>query len=152
MAPVSLPTPRLGCLLGAALLGTGCASVEFTRETETSGRFTSSGTALTIVGYDFPGGAMQIALDNASDARQPNTEITQKRVFPYLGPLDWIFDILSVRHARISGTWGFTPGSGSDSFGAGQPATALGTAAGTKPAETATPPLTPASGAAPRQQ
>jgi hypothetical protein len=99
-----------------ALLVSGCASVEFTRDTETSGRFSSSGTAVTIFGYDFPGGAMQIALDNASDARQPNTQVTKQRVFPYLGPVDWLLDILSVRYARVQGTWGFAPGSGAGSL------------------------------------
>jgi hypothetical protein len=96
----------------AFLCAPGCASVEFTRETETSGRFRSSGLALTVFGYDFPSGALQIARDNASDARQPNTVVTSQRVFPYLGSADWILDILSVRWARISGTWGFAPGSG----------------------------------------
>lgn len=99
--------------LVALLCAPGCASVEFTRETETSGRFRSSGLALTVFGYDFPSGALQIARDNASDARQPNTVVTSQRVFPYLGSADWILDIFSVRWARISGTWGFKPGSGS---------------------------------------
>lgn len=108
------PRPALVALV-ALLCVPGCASVEFTRETETSGRFRSSGLALTVFGYDFPSGALQIARDNASDARQPNTVVTSQRVFPYLGPVDWILDILSVRWARISGTWGFKPGSGAPS-------------------------------------
>ena len=33
--------------------------------------------------------------------------IEEKLIFPYLGPLDWILDIVSLRYARISGTWGF---------------------------------------------
>jgi hypothetical protein len=108
-APALRPT-RLALI--AVLCAPGCASLEFTRETETSGRFRSSGLALTVFGYDFPSGALQIARDNASDARQPNTVVTSQRVFPYLGSADWILDILSVRWARISGTWGFAPGSG----------------------------------------
>ena len=26
---------------------------------------------------------------------------------PYLGPFDWLLDIVGIRYARISGTWGF---------------------------------------------
>jgi hypothetical protein len=86
----------------------GCAGVSFDRSTETSGTFTSYGVALTILSADFPKGAMQIARENASDANLSNMEVDKTLVFPYLGPLDWIFDIIGVRYARISGTWGLS--------------------------------------------
>ena len=106
------PSPRAvrGLACGLALLALGsCASVNFTRETETSGRFESTGIAFTLLGYDFPKRAIDIARENASDASQPNMKVEDEKVFPYLGPVDWIFDIISVRFARIDGTWGFSP-------------------------------------------
>jgi hypothetical protein len=89
------------------LLLSACAGVSIERTTETSGTFSSYGVALTILSSDFPKGAMQSARENVSDANLANMEIRKSIVFPYLGPLDWIFDILGVRYARISGTWGF---------------------------------------------
>jgi hypothetical protein len=86
---------------------TGCAGVSFERTTETSGTFSSYGVALTILSSDFPKGAMQVARENASDANLANMEVQRSLVFPYLGPLDWLLDILGIRYARISGTWGF---------------------------------------------
>ncbi len=106
-APVRRAVAIAFALLLPALVS--CASIQFHRETETSGTFVSTGTAVTLFSWDLPKGAMQIARENASDARQPNMRITSQRVFPYLGPLDWIFDIIGLRYARISGTWGFAP-------------------------------------------
>jgi len=54
-------------------------------------------------------GAMDIARENASDARQPNSVITEATVWPYLGWFDWLLDIVGVRYASVSGTWGFPP-------------------------------------------
>ena len=96
------------CVL--ALTFVSCASVKFTRETETSGRFRSSGLSFTFLSIDYPKRAIDIARENASDSRQANLVVESQRIFPYLGPLDWIFDIISIRYARISGTWGFEPG------------------------------------------
>ncbi len=107
----------LPCLLALTLVS--CASVNFTRETETSGRFRSSGIAVTFLSYDFPKRAIDIARENASDSRQSNLLVTSQRVFPYLGPLDWLLDLFSVRYARIEGTWGFAPGE----FASDEPAT-----------------------------
>jgi hypothetical protein len=95
-------------LLGA-LCASSCASVKFTRDTETSGRFRSSGLSFTILAYDMPKRALDIARENASDSRQSNLRIEKQRVFPYLGPFDWILDIISIRYARIDGRWGFEP-------------------------------------------
>ena len=101
----------VAALAGAAVLGglSSCASVEFTRETETSGRFRSSGAAASLFSYDFPERAIDIARENASDSRQPNMLIEDEWVFPYLGPLDFLLDIIGVRYARVTGTWGFVP-------------------------------------------
>lgn len=94
--------------LALALLGS-CASIDFHKDTTTSGTFESTGLALTIFSIDLPKGALDIARENASDARQPNTKITDAGVFPYLGPFDWILDIIGIRRATVSGTWGFPP-------------------------------------------
>lgn len=91
----------------ASLALSACAGVSFERKTETSGTFTSYGFAMTILSTDFPKGALQIARENASDAGFANMEVQKSLVFPYLGPLDWILDLLSFRYARISGTWGY---------------------------------------------
>jgi len=87
---------------------TGCAGVSFDRETETSGTFTSYGIALTVLSSDFPKGAMLIARENASDANLANMEVEKSYVFPYFGPFDFLLDIIGIRYARISGTWGFS--------------------------------------------
>lgn len=93
--------------LGALVLATSCASVHFTRETESSGTFTASGLAITLFSIDIPKRALDIARENASDANLPNMEVTRATVFPSLGWFDWILDIASIRYARVSGTWGF---------------------------------------------
>ncbi|HEV8112769.1 MAG TPA: hypothetical protein VGR31_08330 [Planctomycetota bacterium] len=96
-------------VVGSAVLVllTACAGVSFERTTETSGTFSSYGLAFTILSSDFPKGAMQIARENASDANLANMEIKKSIVTPYLGPFDWLLDIVGIRYARISGTWGF---------------------------------------------
>ena len=85
-----------------------CASLSFKRQTETSGTFTSSGLALTIFAVDFPKAADQIARENASDSNLANLQVTDVQIIPYLGTFDWILDIVSIRYARIRGTWGFS--------------------------------------------
>jgi hypothetical protein len=50
-----------------------------------------------------------IARENASDANLANMEVTETVTFPYLGPLDWILDIISFRWSKIEGTWGYAP-------------------------------------------
>ena len=88
-------------------LGAACANLEFRRETATSGTFTSTGTAITLLTWDIPKSALMIAQENASDARQPNLRVTSQVVFPYLGWFDWVLDLVGMRYARIEGTWGF---------------------------------------------
>lgn len=96
-----------GALLAVSL--SACASVKFERDTMTSGTFTSTGVAFTFLSIDMPKQAIDIARENVSDARQPNTEITEAGVWPYLGWFDWALDIIGVRWAKVSGTWGFPP-------------------------------------------
>ncbi len=92
-----------------AVAACSCASVEFKRDTETSGTFVSTGWAFTFFSHDIPKSALNIARENASDARQPNMVVEEATVTPYLGWFDVLFDIIGVRHARVSGTLGFRP-------------------------------------------
>ena len=100
--------PLAACLCIAISLP-ACADLSFERKTETSGTFTSTGWALTLFGVDIPKGALQIARENASDANLANTVVDEVKVVPYFGRfVDWILDLVGVRYARVSGTWGFS--------------------------------------------
>jgi hypothetical protein len=96
-----------GLLLALPLALASCASLEFTQDTQTSGRFRSTGVAFTILAIDIPKTAEQIARENASDANLANTIVEEAVVYPYLGWFDWLLDIIGVRWARVTGTWGF---------------------------------------------
>jgi hypothetical protein len=72
--------------------------------------FRSTGFAFTLISWDLPKGARLIAQENASDANLPNTVVQRDTVFPYLGPFDWLLDIVGMRYAVIEGTWGFEQG------------------------------------------
>ena len=89
------------------LSSSSCASVSFDRRTQTSGTFRSSAVAITVLGWDLPKRAIDIARDNASDAGLVNMKVEHATVMPYLGWFDWVVDILGVRWARVSGTWGY---------------------------------------------
>lgn len=93
----------------AATTLSGCGSLSHAKTTETSGTFRSTGFAFTIFSIDLPKGAQLIARENASDANLANMEITSTVTFPYLGPLDWILDIISFRWSKVEGTWGYAP-------------------------------------------
>lgn len=94
--------------LAAASLGSSsCASVSFDRQTQTSGTFRSSAVAVTLLGWDLPKRAVDIARDNASDAGLVNMQVEHVNVVPYLGWFDWILDIAGVRFAMVRGTWGY---------------------------------------------
>jgi hypothetical protein len=84
-----------------------CASVQLNRTTQTSGTFRSTGVAVTILGWDLPKRAIDIARDNASDSGLVNMQVEHAHVTPYLGWFDWLLDIVGVRYASVSGTWGF---------------------------------------------
>jgi hypothetical protein len=85
-----------------------CSSLNFTRETQTSGRFRATGLSFTIISLDIPKSALDIARENASDSRIPNLQVERAVVFPHLGWFDWLLDIISFRFAEVSGTWGFS--------------------------------------------
>jgi hypothetical protein len=101
---------RGACALLLWIAGTtsGCSSLSFQRQTETSGRFSSSGWAMTILAVDMPKSALQIARENASDANMANMQIEKVLVVPDFGGFNWILDIFSIRYARIEGSWGFS--------------------------------------------
>jgi hypothetical protein len=97
------------CLAGlSAVALSACASVSFERHTATSGTFKSSGWSITILQMDFPKGALSVARENASDANMANMVVENVTQIPSWPPLDWLFDIFSIRYASVSGTWGFT--------------------------------------------
>lgn len=99
---------RAGCLaLLFASLG-ACSSIEFKRDTESSGTFKATGTSFTLFSVDFPRSALNQARENASDAGMHHMVVTEVNVWPYLGPLDFLLEILSIRYAEIEGTWGYT--------------------------------------------
>ena len=110
-APMPHTAPRLmACALLLALLGaggTGCASIEVTRTTQTSGHFESKATSFMIFWWDVPRSALDIARDNAADARLSNVVVNEAYERPHFGWFDWIYQILGVRWATVSGTWGF---------------------------------------------
>lgn len=105
------PRPLARGLAAAALALPlwACGSIELRRDTLTSGRFESSGVALTVLSRDLPKPAVDIARENARDARLPNMQVEEVRVRPNLGGFDWLLDILGLRFARIRGTWGTAP-------------------------------------------
>ncbi len=104
-----LRSVRMGLVLVALITVAGCSSLSFERTSETSGTFRSTGLAFTIFSIDLPKGAQLIARENASDANLANMEVTSTVTFPYLGPLDWLLDIISFRWSKIEGTWGYEP-------------------------------------------
>ena len=89
-----------------AAASSSCASLDVQRDSPTSGTFTSTALSLTILSIDLPAPALSIARGNAADSGRPDLIVRYETVFPYLGAFDWILDILSLRYARVSGTWG----------------------------------------------
>ena len=116
MNPARRPNPCRLCAQAAALAALAFASscntfwadLELERRTETSGTFESSGWNLTLLSFDLPRVARQSALDNVADARLDNVDVIETTEWPYLGPFDWLLDIIGVRFATVKGTWGWT--------------------------------------------
>jgi hypothetical protein len=112
------PHPRMRWISAALLLvlasfvDLSCANLSFQRDTVTSGTFQSTGMAVTLFSFDLPKGALMIARENASDANLANMVVTETRVVPYLGPFDFLLDIIGVRWASVKGTWGAAPKAG----------------------------------------
>jgi hypothetical protein len=93
----------------SALLGlccAACASIRFEPTDEDSGTFESSAVAVTFLGRDFPQSALALARANAADSELPNLLVQEELVFPYFWRLDFLLDVVSVRWATISGTYG----------------------------------------------
>jgi hypothetical protein len=82
-----------------------CASVTFTRDTQTSGTFESSARSFTFLAWEMPRPALVAALENASDSRLPQLVITEQRATNW-GWWDWLLEIISSRSATVRGTWG----------------------------------------------
>jgi len=97
----------LGLLL--LLLSPACTSLDVNATSASSGEYSSSAIAITIFSFDLPSGALEMARNNAADIGQPNLLVERETVFPYLGRLDWLLDIFSIRFARVRGTWGYPP-------------------------------------------
>jgi len=94
--------------LSLALAATGCSSIEFQRDTKSSGTYRATGTSFTIFGVDLPRSALNQARENASDSGLHNMVVTEADVYPYWGMFDFLLEIISVRYAVIEGTWGYT--------------------------------------------
>lgn len=107
MRSASLRDTMAATVLVWALASCGTLSIE--RETETSGRFKSTGWAVTLISFDIPKSSKDIARENASDSRLTNLRIDSNETVPYLGWFDWLLDIVGVRYTKITGTWGFPP-------------------------------------------
>ena len=110
MAPYRprLPGPRLlGLLL--LLVVPACAALDTKATSATSGEYKSSAVSFTIFAFDLPSPALEMARNNAADIGQPNILVERETVFPYLGRLDWLLDIISIRWAKVTGTWGDPP-------------------------------------------
>jgi len=99
-------TALLASLLALALWG--CTSLEIERSSLTSGTFRSRAWAFTILSWDLPKAALDTARENASDTRLLNMQVEEVNLTPDWGWWSWLLDILSVRVATISGTWGFS--------------------------------------------
>lgn len=92
--------------LCAPLVLAGCASLSVEPTDEGSGTFRSSAVSFTFLGRDFPQSALLLARANASDSQLPNLVVNEERVFPYFWRFDFLLDILSLRWASVSGTYG----------------------------------------------
>jgi hypothetical protein len=92
--------------LVSLLLAPACATLHFEPTGPHAGTFRSTAMAFTFLGNDYPQSAVLVARANASDSQLPNLVITRERIFPYLWRLDFLLDVLSLRWATVSGTYG----------------------------------------------
>jgi hypothetical protein len=92
--------------LACLLLCSACATLDFKPTDARGGTFHSTALALTFLGTDYPQSALLLARANASDSQLPNLVVTEEHVFPYFWKLDFLLDILSLRWASVSGTYG----------------------------------------------
>lgn len=98
--------PARALLLACVLASASCANLTVTPTDEHSGTFESGAMAFTFLGKDFPQSAVLLARANAADSQLQNLVVTEERIFPYFWRLDFLLDVISVRWAWISGTYG----------------------------------------------
>jgi hypothetical protein len=79
---------------------------DFDPETEDRGIFRSSALAFTFLGRDYPQSAILLARANAADSQLPNLVVQSEHVFPYFWRLDFLLDVISLRYATVSGSYG----------------------------------------------
>ena len=105
--PLAMRPPLATLGLAALLLGTAsCSSFDLRRSGPEGGTFRSSAWTFTILSKDLPAPALSLARERAADSGRADLVVERETVIPYLGPVDWLLDILGVRYARVSGTWG----------------------------------------------
>ena len=83
-----------------------CASLRIEPTGASQGTFHSSAWAFTFFGNDYPQEARRLAGANASDSQLPNLIVEEELVFPYFWKLDFLLDLISIRYASVSGTYG----------------------------------------------
>ena len=93
-----------GVLLG--FLASSCATLSFEPVDGSRGTFTSRALAFTFLGHDHPQSAILLARANASDSGLPALEVEEEHIFPYFWKLDFLLDVLSLRYASVSGSYG----------------------------------------------
>jgi hypothetical protein len=93
-------------LLATTLFLSSCASLSLSPTDEHTGTFRSRALAVTFFGSDYPQSAILLARANASDAALPNLVVSREWIFPYFWKLDFLLDVLSIRFASVSGTYG----------------------------------------------
>lgn len=97
---------RLATGVLLALLASSCASLDFEPADGARGTFRSRAVAFTFLGRDYPQSAILLARANASDSGLPAMEVERERIFPYFWKMDFLLDVISVRYASVSGTYG----------------------------------------------
>ena len=105
MVPRMLARARLLALCATLALGS-CANLSVEPTDEGSGTYRSTAVSFTFLGRDYPQSAVLLARANASDSQLPNLVVNEERVFPYFWKLDFLLDILCLRWASVSGTYG----------------------------------------------
>lgn len=100
----ALSRTALGALL-VTCLG-ACASLDLERTSPDGGTFRSTAWSFTFLSYDLPAPAISTARANAADSGRPDLVLRDETVIPHLGRFDWLLDVISIRYARVSGTWG----------------------------------------------
>jgi hypothetical protein len=94
------------CVLLGALASASCASLSLTPTDEHAGTFRSTALTFTFLGRDYPQSAVLLARANAADSALPNLVVGREWIFPYFWKLDFLLDVISIRWASVSGSYG----------------------------------------------